>query len=194
VSLTLDDVADALKADLIESGLTVDVAFGEWEKFRSSRTPPLVVIGEKPFRFIAEGRAQAPGEAPVFDESGQMVGVARSFMTVAQGAECYVWAAHPDRKHPEAMRLSRRQTAALRNEVAASLFRLLNGSLAMTTGDWVPASEVSIGAALKFNFEVHIPVLDRMSNGIAVNGYDVELCAVVKGTEEVLATDSYPSG
>ena len=168
VPLTIEELCNQVRADLVaRNTLTSEqVVFGDWEQFRQKDAPRVIFgLGTGRFRFGLGGEARFPGMAYTWQEGEPPEAptyTARSVATVTDYGTVTVLGTREVLRGDAPALTSQRSTAALRNKVAAALYRAAHGSIEWGGGTWLKPmkAEFQFGSVLQFEIGLMSPILD----------------------------------
>lgn len=163
--LSVDELYEAIKADLAARSITALVEFGSW-KAEWNTGANRVVVGLGDYVIEPEGAPNAPGVRIVDQASGAG---ARSLFSRRQVATIWVHGQPPGERDPERSLKAHRATSVLLHQVLGAIYRFAHGSLKTTRGTWPTDSrqDFVFGSLTVFYVDLGIPVLDDLMPGVA---------------------------
>jgi hypothetical protein len=193
MSLSVDWLAEQVKADFQARGIVAEVLYGT-EKDVHAKPGPRVIIGLDPnFEIGPPAGPNAPGVKTL---PGGTEG-ARSLMSRLQGVFVSVKTPPPDGStgNPERSKLAHQLCAALLHETLAAIYRVAHGSVSFGSAQWqgVETADFQYPAHVKFRCVLAIPVLDIRWPKVTIEQLTTKVYAVDPGDgSETLDAETPP--
>lgn len=156
--LSIDQIAELVKVDFEERGITAKVEFGGWKKDCATKAP-LVLFDLDTYSSDEGGPANYPGPAFTNEDETE---ASRTLTTRVQRVIVHVYGAPPGKREPNRSITAHTNTSVLLHKTIAALYRIAHGSFGWGDGEWPTddTQDFTYGSYTRFVAEINIPVLD----------------------------------